>query len=72
MEFIEAVTSKQVKLLVLRALSDVFGNLTRTTCWRVATRVGSGRIGWGVVKRWRAERTSEASTQACDAIIESL
>ncbi len=69
MEFIEAATSNQAKLLVFGALSDVFSNLTRTTCWRVATHVGSGRIGWAIVNRRRAERTSEASTQARDAII---
>ena len=72
MEFIEAATSNQVKHLVFRALSDVFGNLTRTTCWRVATHVGSGRIGWAIVNRRRAERTSVASKQVRDAIIESL
>ena len=72
MEFIEAATSNQAKLLVFTALSNVFGNLTRTTCWRIATRVGSGRIGWAIVNRRRAERTSVASKQVRDAIIESL
>jgi hypothetical protein len=56
-EFIEAATSNQAKLLVFTALSDVFGNLTRTTYWRVATH------DWESDKVAKADGAAEFPTE---------